>query len=239
MDDMTDWGLLRDAYGSAESIGSLLDQAESDGEEVWADLWSRLCHQGTVYTASYAALPRLTELAERWNWATFNLPLFLAAYILASTDGPDSPSAVRAKYPETVAVLHGLAQRLPQGAVDDTDFVYKVQVLLATESDSVWATNLECLANEELEFPCPSCGDQLVVSFEESPATTVVFGDTSRVARALVPANPDTLTGAEARAHTLAIACDRPKVTDQLLELFGTFSCPQCDYSSTIAAALG
>jgi len=63
---MTEWASLRDAYGSAEKVADLLATVATSGTDEggpWNDLWSRLCHQGTVYSASYAALPMLTQMS--------------------------------------------------------------------------------------------------------------------------------------------------------------------------------
>jgi hypothetical protein len=162
---MTEWRSLRDAYGTAETVGALLDRGETEDRAIWDELWSRLYHQGTVYSASYAALPRLAELAARQDPAGSVEPLFLAASIVASTDGPEESTTVRARYAETIRALHDVAERLLPFASDDTDFIYRVQAVLATENDSVWATRLESLADEELEFVCPGCDEQLVMSF--------------------------------------------------------------------------
>ena len=35
----------------------------SSREEPWFSLWSALCHQSDVYTASYAAVPHIAEIA--------------------------------------------------------------------------------------------------------------------------------------------------------------------------------
>ena len=65
-----DWSKLRHAYGGAADIPELLDQARrapaggSYQYEPWFSLWSALCHQGDVYTASYAALPELIAAAQ-------------------------------------------------------------------------------------------------------------------------------------------------------------------------------
>jgi hypothetical protein len=45
------WGQLRDAYGSAEEVGSLLGQIAL-GEDVWGELIQRVLHQGTLYEAT-------------------------------------------------------------------------------------------------------------------------------------------------------------------------------------------
>ena len=37
----------------------------SDRDEPFFSLWSSLCHQGDVYSASYAAVPKIVELIEK------------------------------------------------------------------------------------------------------------------------------------------------------------------------------
>ncbi|PAW69528.1 MAG: hypothetical protein B9S38_09660 [Verrucomicrobiia bacterium Tous-C4TDCM] len=56
-----EWSRLKDAYGSADKIpGRLQAIADGPGDEVaWEELWSCLCHQGDVYTASVAAVPHV------------------------------------------------------------------------------------------------------------------------------------------------------------------------------------
>lgn len=65
------WRQLRHAYGPAGDIPQLLDQLrtapgqEKDWQaEPWFSLWSALCHQDDVYTASYAAVPHVVAIAE-------------------------------------------------------------------------------------------------------------------------------------------------------------------------------
>lgn len=59
------WKELSHAYGSAKDIPALLSQLKSAlpkkdyQSEPWFSLWSALCHQGDVYTASYAAVPHI------------------------------------------------------------------------------------------------------------------------------------------------------------------------------------
>ncbi|MGH9767981.1 MAG: hypothetical protein ACREAB_11150 [Blastocatellia bacterium] len=58
------------AYGGASNIPQLIKQLKTapppkDGKsEPWFSLWSSLCHQFDVYTASYAALPHIVAIAE-------------------------------------------------------------------------------------------------------------------------------------------------------------------------------
>jgi hypothetical protein len=65
------WAELSHAYGFAADIPKLLSALSdfpsdrpSDAEP-WHSLWSALCHQGDVYSASFAAVPHIVEMASR------------------------------------------------------------------------------------------------------------------------------------------------------------------------------
>lgn len=60
-----DWSRLKHAYGSASNLPRLFDEIGDPelADEAWEDLWASLYHQGSVYTASFAALPVLTDIA--------------------------------------------------------------------------------------------------------------------------------------------------------------------------------
>ncbi|QND47158.1 hypothetical protein HB780_15660 [Rhizobium lusitanum] len=68
--DDPQWRELQHAYGNASNIPALLRAlASSTGlkkgytDEPWFTLWSSLCHQGDAYTASYAAIPHVVQIA--------------------------------------------------------------------------------------------------------------------------------------------------------------------------------
>jgi hypothetical protein len=64
-----DFSSLQHAYGPAGDIPDLLERArnapapDTYRDEPWFSLWSSLCHQGDVYTGSYAAVPELVAIA--------------------------------------------------------------------------------------------------------------------------------------------------------------------------------
>ena len=67
--DSRRWGELKHAYGAASDIPALLKSLptaavrQPHDAEPWFSLWSALCHQSDVYTASYAALPHILSAA--------------------------------------------------------------------------------------------------------------------------------------------------------------------------------
>ncbi len=62
--DLIDWGSLSHAYGEASDVPEILrsllspDAAEDAAYELYGNIW----HQGTVYSATAAAVPFLYEL---------------------------------------------------------------------------------------------------------------------------------------------------------------------------------
>lgn len=175
-------------------------------------MWSRLCHQGTVYSASYAALPRLAELARRRDPSGFVEPLFLAASIVASTDVSAVEADVRADCAEAIRELRDVAERLVPVAGDDTDFVYRVQALIATGDGGVW------------------------MSLETSPPEVRAFDDASVGVTSTLAADPAKLMGSEGRAYELATAQGRLDLAQQMLEMFGEFECPICRIKTRASA---
>jgi hypothetical protein len=70
--DSPEWSRLNHAYGTAEDLPKLLqvisgepDETGPSDDEAWSELWSCLCHQGDVYTASVAAVPHLIQAGLR------------------------------------------------------------------------------------------------------------------------------------------------------------------------------
>jgi len=63
------WSEFTHAYGKAADIPDLLVRLrtappqENYTSEPWYSIWSALCHQGDVYTATYAAMPHLVGMA--------------------------------------------------------------------------------------------------------------------------------------------------------------------------------
>lgn len=236
---MTDWASLRHAYGSAEDIPALLAAAEQSGDDFgarWNDLWSCLCHQGTVYTASFAALPLLAEMSARRAPTGHDPALHLAAAIVASDDGPSEAVALKESHSSTLTRMRDSAERNLAHARNDTEFIYGLQALMAFEDGGVWQRNLDHLADGELRFDCPHCGAYLLEDLA-GPDFNLLDADGSRPPAPVQPAEPPEGT-ASGRILALARAHGRTQVAARLPYMFGRASCPNCLESIDIPAAL-
>lgn len=114
--DSPRWSELTQAYGSATGIPALLRQLESSPggqhytSEPWHSLWSALCHQGTVYSASFAAVPHIVRAAAsnplQAGVDFFQLPACIE--IARHRNRANVPADVAESYFESIAELPGL-----------------------------------------------------------------------------------------------------------------------------------
>jgi hypothetical protein len=101
------WSELRHAYGDASDIPAMLLELESfppnEGHEPppYFMLWSSLCHQGDVYTASYAAVPHIIRALAldpgRADLDYFLLPARIEI-ARAAGSGPPVPDSLEEAY---------------------------------------------------------------------------------------------------------------------------------------------
>lgn len=115
------WSALSDAYGASSGIPKLLASAEmlpedANGQtEPYVSLWSALCHQGDVYSASYAALPHLVRIVEanpdKFRWT---LLLLVHAIEVARSEGrgPPVPDDLKGFYEDALARVPVIASPL-------------------------------------------------------------------------------------------------------------------------------
>ena len=237
---MTDWAALTDAYGSAVEVPKLLAAAGDDPSDraVWDELWGRLCHQGTVSTASYAAIPQLARIAAQRAPAGYVEPLHLVTAILASTDGPSDPG-VRERFAAEIATLRGLAERNLAHAKDDGEFVYGLQALMSLDDVPIWQRELEGIADGELEIGCPRCGDPFYVVLDAEALVATSDPDGERTpSTGLVPRALESLSADERRLHELAAASGHDTVAQLFLYAAGDAVCPSCGHVVRIPEAL-
>lgn len=254
---MVDWTSLHHAYGGAGDVPALLNSLTPDpANEVWAELWSRICHQGSVYTASFAALPALAEAAARWHPKQRTQPLALAGCILASEDCRDKGgrNLVEVFFQENRSVVRrfqelcqeSIAQRdLPEG-----DFIYLLQAARSFDGDEFWGRKLDQLAGGEFSGICPRCGVDLYlvigkygyfataeewVSPGKSPGTVQARPN---VKLAPIVSAREALPPTGQWMYDRCIEADQSKLAEYIKYLFGTSTCTACGKNFALQEAL-
>jgi len=108
-----DWSALEDAYGPATDLPGdmrgLVSSAPRKRAAALERLWARLCHQGSVYPASVAAVPQLVDLARSRRTGERHRILELLTGIAIGDhtnflDGSLSPARQRPRPRRTTAV---------------------------------------------------------------------------------------------------------------------------------------
>ncbi|MGF1631701.1 MAG: hypothetical protein ACFCUT_19675 [Kiloniellaceae bacterium] len=126
--DSPRWSELTHAYGTAEDVPGMLKAAaplppyRSYKDEPYFSLWSALCHQGDIYSASYAALPHLVEIV-RTNTDRLSVSLLslIAAVESARVQGkgPAIPDYLSDGYQAVLTSLPSFAAQLVNAAQDE------------------------------------------------------------------------------------------------------------------------
>ncbi|WP_326737688.1 hypothetical protein [Streptomyces sp. NBC_01022] len=247
MPRMTDWSRLSHAYGSAEDIPALLDRIASDpASEHWSDLWSALCHQGSVYSASFAALPWLADVAGTDDREQAVSALTLAGAIMAGAGQSHGAGDVRVTYAAEVAALLSLANERLRTAADRSEYAYLLEAVLSFEGVFGWSEELAWgLTNEEYEVSCPGPGCAAAVfivvgeyGFFSAVGDYATLPDDQVRTKPLRPAEPAALTGIGRRLHDVALADGQQEVARTLTHIFGDATCPDCAEDFSVAARI-
>ncbi|MGW1588342.1 hypothetical protein [Streptomyces sp. NPDC002386] len=243
---MTDWSQLHHAYGTAEDIPGLLDAVSpAPKDSGWTELWSRLCHQGTVYSASYAALPALRDMARQWSPADRQMPLTLAGAIAASTDRPYDEQDPHVAYASEMSDLVQLTEEALQDPAlgdDPGTYVYLLAALISFQGVEDWGEQLDGLNDDEYEVPCPSCSTENFIAFGEygcfSTTDSMYMNETTAKKMPLQPADTSALEGLAQRLHSRALADGQTDVAHKLSYVFGKAQCAECGEVFSVAEAI-
>jgi hypothetical protein len=210
------------------------------GDSVWEELWSRLCHQGTVYSASFAALPSLEAAARRWP-AEHRLPaLALGASIVVATDVEGRREEFLRGFEETVARLGQLAlETIARPLWSRGEYVYLLQAALAFQGDPLWGRQLEGLASGEFHGMCPSCGADLYVVVGEKGFFVSADDWVSQPARRVaIEPQLDNVPPVGRWLRDQALAAQQPEIANWIRYVFGTSSCPRCGQPFAVPDAI-
>lgn len=241
-----DWSRLNHAYGSASDLPRLFDEIGDPelADEAWEELWASLYHQGSVYTASFAALPVLTDIATGRKRGGSWQALGLAGRIVVEEQQLHEPGYVQARFPAAINELHQLTQKHVLARAfegDKNDVLYWLEHLLAFEGVPIWRRNLRIA-----EYPvvCPSCALSLEIDLSCKLRGTrrrdpnAHFRVVGREGPILTEARRAALTDLPplaSRLHSLAVRAGQSAAADHLAHLFGRTTCPDCASEFSVA----
>ncbi|WP_035860570.1 hypothetical protein [Kitasatospora cheerisanensis] len=228
---------LTGAAGPAGHLSALLDRFAAEPARHWPELMDHLCPQlDTVHPASWAALPRLAEIAAACDGTDRLTPVLSAAAAIAScapdTDGPLQELA------GPVGELHRLTDGALRRAADREEYVLLLQCLLSFEGAVCWDRALDGLHTGEFEACCPWCGLLLEVELgtERSHCVDAEYSLPGEPVRAPIrPAALGQLDGVGARLFRRATADGWPAVARAVRRLFGESACPDCGTGFVVA----
>ncbi len=229
-----------DVYGRADEVPRLLAQAAEVTDmraPVWDELWSRLCHQGSVAPASYAALPALVGMARSRPDVAVDPALHLAAAIIGAMDAPAGAGSERGEHAVEIAALRELAWRKVRLVEARTDVIWTLLAVAAVEDLGVWSSHLDALVDGEIEVDCPSCAEPACVEVVDG-VLVVVDGEGEADGIAVREAEPGEMGAAEARLLELCRVHGHEGVAGELRQLFGRVPCPHCGEVFWLAEAL-
>jgi hypothetical protein len=157
--DSPKWSVLTHAYGSAGDIPPLLGLLEEyppykDWQsEPYFSLWSALCHQGDVYSASYAAVPHLVRTIEasptRAHWTLLQL-IACIEIARAKKRGPDLQTDLHDDYRAALKKLPDLVAAAAQVPWDDEYCTIALSAVAAAKGHTSLAEVLQDLDPQTL-----------------------------------------------------------------------------------------
>jgi hypothetical protein len=210
-------------------------------DEVWGELWGSLCHQGTVYSASFAALPAIEATARSWPANRRTQALGLAGAIVASNDVLGSRAEFIRGLEPTVNALHELAlESVALSGYDSIEFIYLLEAVVALGGDRFWGQWLDFLDGGDFPAGCPACRTSLSIHIGEQGFFVdldVQPPPTSTPLRRAVHPSP-TLQGVAGQMHAWAAAVGQFAVAEAITYLFGNTSCPLCKVAMSVPDAL-
>ncbi len=245
--ESTPWSSLSHAYGSADDTPRLLARLQQGDKQALSSLFGSICHQGSVYSASFAAAPYLVRIANNEADPTFRASvLILVGSIHSSTDdrsggvSSDIMDAYRLALPQA---LSAAVSTLGQG-LDSVTATYLLEATAALNGLTSPGRVISGFVAREFRLCCPGCkrelyvwpeAGQLAVSAEDPVSHPETKRALTQPAPSLAPAAADELSW----LCQLAQAAGLVEVQTLLPHLYGDAACPECATSFNVMECLG
>lgn len=163
------WNELDHAYGPAGDIPDLLRALERGDQELWDELVPALCHQGCVYTATYAAVPHIVRIGSHeplddqvafWS--------FIGAVVSARETAP-VPGYLHAAWAGSLVHAEEMTLACFAPGLDDATGLELLIALAGIRRLPAVAETLRLLRTETASTTCPRCGTTMRVSTADVP----------------------------------------------------------------------
>lgn len=196
--DSPRWKQLRHAYGTAEHIPALIraiiaEDEPSHSENLaamraaptpWEEVYNSLCHQYSIYSATYAAFPHLVLAAERSGNLVKRLETLVLTGAICAFGTPEDavPSDLSGAFDDAMAKMRLMSHSILREAFHTKLLVryplaYLIQAFAALrfgQDPAVCALDRLEDSNCEIEAECPACGTYMLVDMTATPAAMLV-----------------------------------------------------------------
>jgi len=211
METNIDWSNVYDVVGSAEYLRELLEELEtSRNREIIDVLWDRLYHQGSVFSASFAALPDIVRIASQF----------------------DLGSPTRSRYQKEIDTLVRLIEEdLQQPNLSRMDFTHLLCNMLPLKGYVLWKDIFEYFGYEWVGYYgcCRNCDAEIdVYTTENSAIAEIKKSRTEKQQTILQPRSPESLTGIVRWLYETAKDRGMNSVVQKVTYMMGTGFCPEC-----------
>ena len=199
-----------------------------------------MCHQGSVYPASFAAVPHLVSAAVGQPDAEFRAQLLiLVGSIRASTDyrGESKPPIdISEAYEAALSPALESAVATLRDPLDADTAIYLLEAAAALKGFGGPGRVLSGFSGREFALTCPGCDRQLYVWPETDGFSVAAEDPVSQPKTNRTPTRPGPAPASEEAAAfswVLGLARDAGlgEVTRLLPHLFGVVVCPACEKS--------
>jgi hypothetical protein len=225
------WSSLHHAYGPAANVPDELRALAAGGyadEELWHDLWSELCHQGTANAAGRAAVAHLVAIASTLPPPAQRQVWHLVAAIALSDAGSPLPADLRPSYDAALVEAEAQVRAAFVPGLDAGDALWLAISLASLRRLAPIEAALNGLINGEHECPCPSCDEDLSIPLTAPPFVVHLWQPTVGQDGPTAPTHARIARPALESLASLVRTSGHASLADQLLALDVSATCPSC-----------
>jgi hypothetical protein len=238
-----EWSSLEDAFGPAIALPALLAALESQTDDVLDELYSRICHQGSIYSASIAAFPHLISSAGNAETIQNRTELLaLAGQICESHDLESmlQHSSFAEEFSAALPAAYALACEGLRQTSDANDGIYLLKAAMSFAGYASLAKVLDGIVNEEFTLSCPGCGFDLYIWPVGQGLNVAAEDPVSQTGtkKTQVSKGRVSTDGGEELGRLLSSAPSLTAVGHQIPYIFGNATCPTCKAKFSLVDAL-